>query len=215
MPAAIFLQHGVAVLDGLQHFLFRGVLRARFHHDDAVFGARHHDIDLGFARFVVAGVGHQLAVHRTHAHAAQHMLERNVGDGQRRAGADNGQRAGIALRIGRQHHGDHLALVHEAFGEQRPDGPVNQPAGEDFLLRRASLALDEAAGKFARGVSVFTIIDGEGKERGVGLGFLIGARTHQNNGVPGADHDGAIGLFRDLARLQGNFLTIQVNLYGM
>jgi hypothetical protein len=106
-------------------------------------------------------------------------------------------------------------LVHEAFREQRPDGPVNQPAGEDFLLRRASLALDKAAGKFARGVSVFSIIDGERKERGVRLGLLIRARAHQNNGVPGTDHDGAIGLFRDLACLQGNFLTIQVNLYGM
>ena len=107
------------------------------------------------------------------------------------------------------------ALVHEAFREQWPDGPVNQTAGEDFLLRRASLALDEAAGKFSRGVSVFAIIDGEGEERGVGLGLLIRASAHQNNGLPGADHDGAIGLFRDLTCLQGNFLTIQVNFYGM
>ena len=38
-------------------------------------------------------------------------------------------------------------LVHEAFGEQRTDGAVDQAAGEDFLLRRASFALDEAAGK--------------------------------------------------------------------
>ena len=67
------------------------------------------------------------------------------------------------------------ALVHEAFWEQRPDGPVNQPAGEDFLLRRAPLALDEAAGKFSRGVSVFAIIDSEREERGVGLGFFIRA----------------------------------------
>ena len=107
----------VAVFDGLQHFLFGGVLRARFHHDDAFFGAGDDDVDLGFARFVVAGVGHQLAVDRTHAHAAQHVVERNVGNRQRRTGADDGQRAGIALRIGREHHGDDLALVHEAFRE--------------------------------------------------------------------------------------------------
>ncbi len=48
----------VAVLDGLQHFLLGGMLRARFHHDDAVFGARDHDVDFGLARFVVAGVRH-------------------------------------------------------------------------------------------------------------------------------------------------------------
>ena len=106
-------------------------------------------------------------------------------------------------------------LVHEAFGEQRPDGPVNQPAGEDFFLRRASLALDKAAGKFSRGVSVFPIIDGEREKRGARFGLFIRARAHQNHGVPGANHDGAIGLFRDLACLQGNFLTIQVNFYCM
>ena len=105
---ADLLAASVAVLDGLQHFLFGGVLRAGFHHHDAFFGARDHDIDLGFARFVVAGVRHQLAVDRAHAHAAQHVLERNIGNRQRRARADDGQRAGIALRIGREHHGDHL-----------------------------------------------------------------------------------------------------------
>ncbi len=112
------LAAGVPVLDGFQHFFFGGVLRARFHHHDAFFGARDDDIDLGFARFVVAGVRHQLAVDRADPHAAQHMLERNVGNGERCAGADNGQRAGIALRIGRKHHGDDLRLVHEAFREQ-------------------------------------------------------------------------------------------------
>ncbi len=143
------------------------------------------------------------------------MLEGNVGDRQRGSRADDGQRARVAFGIGREHHGDHLRLVHEPFREQRPDRPVNQAAGEDFLLRRASLALDEAAGKLARGVSVFTIIDGEREKRGARLGLLIRASAHQNNGVPGADHDGAIGLFRDLACLQSNFLTIQVNFYGM
>ena len=143
------------------------------------------------------------------------MLERNVGDRQRGSGADDGQRARIAFGIGRQHHGDHLRLVHEAFGEQRPDGPVNQAAGQDFLLGRPALALDKAARKLAGGVSVFSIIDGEREKRGARLGLLIRASAHQNNGVPGADHDGAIGLFRDLTCLQGNFLTIQVNLYGM
>jgi hypothetical protein len=34
-----------------------------------------------------------------------------------------------------------------AFGEQRPDGPVDQAAGENFLLGGPSFALDEAAGK--------------------------------------------------------------------
>ncbi len=78
------------------------------------------------------------------------MMERNIGDGQRGARANDGQRAGILLGIGRKHHGDDLGFVHEAFGEQRADGPVNQTAGKDFFFRGTSLAFDKAAGKFAR-----------------------------------------------------------------
>ena len=141
----------VAELDRVQHFRFGDLLRAGFHHHDAVFGAGHHDVELRFA-----GLRRRwdwpirLAVHHADAHAAQDVVERNVGNRQRRAGADDGERAGIALRIGREHHGDDLRLVHEAFGKQRPDGPVDQAAGENFFLRGTALALDKAARELAR-----------------------------------------------------------------
>ncbi len=160
----------VAELDGAEHFLFGGLLRARFHHHDAVFGAGHDDVQLRFAAFGVGGVGDVFAVHHADAHAAQHMMKGNIGNGQRGARADDGQRVGILLGIGREHHGDDLGFVQEAFGEQRTDGPVDQPAGENFFFRGTSLALDEAARNLAGGVSVFAIINGEREEAGFGFG---------------------------------------------
>ena len=205
----------MAVLNGLQHFVFGGMLRACFHHDDAFFGSRDHDVDLGLARFVVAGVRYQLAFTRP-TRTPPSTCWNGMSEIASAAPAPTmASVLGIAFRIGRKHHGDDLRLVHEAFREQRPDRPVDQTAGEDLLLRRTPFALDEAAGKLARGISIFTIIDGEREERGARFGLFIGASAHQNHGIPGADHDGAIGLFRDFACLQGNFLTIQVNFYGM
>ena len=87
----------VAEFDGCQHFVFGRLLRAGFHHHDAVFGARDDDVELGFAWSLRrSGLATQLAVDHADAHAAQHVLERNIGNGQRRAGADDGQRGGIA-----------------------------------------------------------------------------------------------------------------------
>ena len=41
----------VAELDGAEHFCFGDLLRAGFHHHDAVLGAGDHDVELGFAAF--------------------------------------------------------------------------------------------------------------------------------------------------------------------
>ena len=81
----------VAELDGVQHLGFGGLLRAGFHHHDAVFGAGDDDVDLGGLGLFVGGIGDQLAVHHADANAAQHVMERNIGDGERRARADDGR----------------------------------------------------------------------------------------------------------------------------
>ena len=81
------LAAGVAEVDGADDFLFGGMLGTRLHHHDAAFGGRHNDIQLGLAALRVGGVGHVFALHHAHAHSAQHMMERDVGDGQRGARA--------------------------------------------------------------------------------------------------------------------------------
>ena len=74
--------------------------------------------------------------------------------------SDDRQAGRVVFGIGRHHHGDHLGFVHETLGEQGAYRPVNQPAGEDFLLRRASFTLDEASRNLSGGIRVLAIIDG-------------------------------------------------------
>ena len=195
-------------LNGRQNLLFGNLRRAGFHHDDAAFGARDHDVDLGFARFRVCRIGDAAPVDQAHAHATQDVSERNIRDGQRGAGADHGQRRRILLGIGRQHHGNDLRLVGIAFGEQRPDRPVNQAAGQDFFFRGPAFAFNESAWKLSGGISVFTIIHREREKGGVRLGFFVGTCRYQNGGVSGADNDRSVRLPGDPARLQRNFLTV-------
>ena len=108
----------MAELDGAQNVGFRDLLRAGFHHHDAAVGARHHDVQLRFAAFAVSRVGQVPAVLHANANAAEDMLERNIGNGQRGTGAADGQGVGILFGIGREHHADDLGLIQETFGEQ-------------------------------------------------------------------------------------------------
>ena len=95
-----------------------------------------------------------------------------------------------------------------SFGEQRAYRPVNQPAGQNFLLGWTAFTLDETARNLAGGICVFTVIHREGKEAGAGLGFLVRTRRHQNGGVSGADYYRPIRLPGNPARLQRNFTSV-------
>ena len=79
--------------------------------------------------------------------------------------------------------GDDLHFVVEAFGKQRADRAVDQARGERFLLRRATFALEEAAGDLARGVGLLDVVDGQREEVLAGLGVLRGDDGGQHDGV--------------------------------
>ena len=145
----------------------------------------------------------------------QDVGEGQVGNGQGRARAHDGERIGVLLGIGREHHGDDLGFVEEPFGEQRTDRPVDQPAGENFFFRGTSLAFDKAARNFAGGVSVFAIVNGERKESGSRFGLFVSAGADQYHRIAGTNDDRAVRLFghsacfeRDLAIAQINFKSV-------
>ena len=67
---------------------------------------------------------------------------------------------------GRRHitvHDDRNVVAH-VLREQRADRAVDHAAGEDRLVGRAALTLEEGAGDFAHGVELLLKIDGEGEE---------------------------------------------------
>ena len=158
----------------------------------------------------IGGVRNVLAVLHADANAAQHVGKGNFADRQRRRRARNGERVGILLGVGRQHHGDDLGFVEKAFREQRTDRTIDQPAGQNFLFRGTSLAFDESARNLAGGVSVFSIIDGEREEPGPHLRLVSHTRGDQYHGVTGTNDNSAARLFGHLTRLQGDLTAAQV-----
>ena len=108
--------------------------------------------------------------------------------------------------VGRNRARLDLHLVAIPFGKERPDRPVDQPRGEDFLGGRPALTLDEAAREFARRVRLFTVIDGEREE----IEPFATGRGHegdQRHRVADSNDHGTTGLFGEMTRLDAQQLA--------
>src|SRR6185437_7550210 len=126
-------------------------------------------------------------------------VERNARERERRGGADDRRNVGIDLGIDRDNRRDDLHVVVKAVGKERPDRPVDETRGQRLLLRRATLALEEATGDLAGGVGLLLIVDGEWKEVLSRPRLLRGDRRDQHEGVTETDHHRTASLARDLA----------------
>ena len=178
----------------LGHFL-----RARFDHHQAVVAAGDDEIELALFALLEGRVDDVLAVDQADADAGDRLLERDVGERQRRRGAGDRQHVGVVLRVGRQHERDDLRLVAPAGGEERPDRPVDHPAGQHFLLRRLAFALEEAAGDASGRVGVFAVVDRQRQEIDAFARVRRVARRDEDHRIAEADDDRAVGLLGELA----------------
>ena len=117
--------------------------------------------------------------------------------------------SGMVLLVRREDRDHELDVVLVALGEERPDRPVRLAGRQDRVLRRARLALDEAARDLARGVHALLEIDREREEveAGARLGPVGRAEHH---GVAVADGDGAAGEACELAGLDGQRATTEL-----
>ena len=130
----------------------------------------------------------------------QRTVPRHRRDRERDRGRHGAQDVGVVLLIGGEHGDEDLDLVLEAFGEERPDAPVDESAGQDLLVGRPALALQESAGDLARGVGLLAIFDGEGEER---QGGDVGRDGDggEEHGIAELHQRGARGLLRQAAGL--------------
>jgi hypothetical protein len=69
------------------------------------------------------------------------------------------------------------------------------------FFARASFPLEEPAGDTSRGVGLFLVVDGQGKETGVGVRFLASYRRHEDHGVGHGNEYRTVRLTGDSARL--------------
>ncbi len=179
--------------DRLQHLLLGELVGGGLHHHHRLAGAGDHQVEVGDVALAVGGIDDQLAVDHPDADGADRVVEGDLGQRQRRRGAVDGEDVGVVLAVGREHEGDDLRLVEVALGEERAQRTVDEAGGDDLLLGRAPLALEEAARDAAAGVGVLFVVDGERQEvLGQALAGHGGGGEH--HGVAQAHGTAAVGL---------------------
>ena len=152
------------------------------------------------------GVDDELAVDASDAHRADGSSERNVGDGECGGSAVDAEDVGIILAVRTEQEADDLRLEEIILREERAQRTVGHARGEGFLFGRASFAFEVAAGEFAGRGRLFLVVDGQREEVLPLAQFGRGDRAGQDDGVAGADHDGAVGEFGNFAGFDGDLI---------
>jgi hypothetical protein len=136
----------------------------RLDHQDRVARSGHPQIEFRTPDLLIGRVEDPFPFDPPDAHRADRAAPGNVGDRQRRRGADDRRDVERVLRVGRPRVHDDLDIVAQVLGEERPQRPVRQAGGEDRRFRRPALAPEERAGDGAAGVHPLFIIHREREE---------------------------------------------------
>ncbi len=201
----------VAEHDRAEHHVFGQLVRFRFDHQHRGFRTGDDEVELRARELRLARIQHVRAVDVADPRRADRAVERDAGQRDRRRRADERGNVRIGLRIDRHDRRDDLDIVVEAVREQRPQRPVDEARRQRLLLRRAPLALEEAAGDLACGVGLFLVIDGQRKEILAGLRRTRRDAGDQHDGIAQARHDGAACLAGYFTGFQRQRVTAERN----
>ncbi len=204
-----FFDLRVRELDRTEEIVLGDFVSAAFDHHDAVEGTGDHDVHA--AGFVLRQrrVDDVLAVFiASDAHRGDVLGERDVGNGERRAGCAHGKHVGVEFTVDREHRRHDHDIVAEALFEQRTNRPVDLAGAEGAVLGRPAFALDVAARDLARGVHLFFEFTSQGKEIDTRTRLLRGGDGGKDNvRVAVADENTAVGLLSKLAGLDDQGAT--------
>jgi hypothetical protein len=190
----------VRELEGLDEAVLRQLVGAALDHEHVLLVADVDQVQRGREHLLDGRVCHELAVDQPDPRGRDRPVPRDVGDGERGAGAVHHRDVGLVLLVGREQDADDLDLVQEALGEERAAGAVAQARREDLLLGRPALALEVAAGEAARRVVLLAVVDGQGEPVLPRLCRRGGGGGDEDVGLADGDGDGAVGEFRERAR---------------
>src|SRR5207249_2770150 len=130
-------------------------------------------------------------------------------------GAQEREDVGVVLPVVREHGGDHLGLAVEALREERTEGAVDQAGGEDLLLRRPALALEEAAGDLPGGEGLLLVVAGEGEEVDALARGGERRRRDQDDGLAELHEGGPPGLLGHAAGLDRQVTAVKIDLHSL
>ena len=188
----------MAEVQRFDHDFFRNLIRAAFHHHNAIFHSGDGQIEPAVFQFGVGWIEIVTAVDKSDAHCSDGMRKWNIRCIQSRRCANDGMHRRIDVRVSRQHQRDHLRFIFIAFRKQRPDRPVNHSAVQDFTFGRFTFPFEKSTWNFAGCVKVFTVINRE-REEIQSFSWLCRARGHQHDGISVADECGSLRLFGQLS----------------
>ena len=177
------------------------------HHDGDVATGHHpagHDqLEGGGVALLVGRVRDPLTVGREgQPDGADRAVERDAGEHQGGGGRVDGQHVVRVLLVGTEDGADDLGLVSVAVDEAGPQRPVDQPGGQDRLVRWSSLTPEERAGDLSGRVHPLLDVDREREEVDPLTDPLAGVRSCQDDGVADVGDDGALGLLGESPRLE-------------
>jgi len=191
----------------VDHVALGELLGGGLDHGDAVLVAGDDEVEVAvLATSLVSGPGDELTVDRADAHRAEAGLEGQAADTHGREGRDHCQDVRVVLAVVGQNVAHHLDFGLVAVGEHRPDRAVDQAHGQDLFGRRATFALEEAAGDLARGLGLLAVVADEREEVDV-LPCVAGRRSREHHRLAEGRNDRAAGLTRDLSRFQFDALA--------
>ena len=179
-----------------QHLVLGQLGGFRFDHQHGVPGTGNHHVQRRGFELLEGRIGDVVAVDVANTRSADRAGKRNSGNRQRSRCAQHRRDIRIQVLLRRHDGTDNLHLIHEALGKQRPDRPVDQTAGQRFLLGRPTLAPEEAARDLARGIGLLFIVHGEREERLPGPCRTCTYNGAQHRRAVHGDHDGAGRLAR-------------------
>ena len=143
-----------------------------------------------------------LALLQPEADSAERAFERDVGYRERRGRTVEGNDVERVLLIDGK-RGDHdVGLVAIAITERWAKRAIDEPTGEDGLLRRAALPTEERAGDLAHGVHPLFEVDGEREKIDALSHPGVCGGGNQHFGTAQLGDDGSVGLAGKLAGTQ-------------
>ena len=182
---------------------------AALDHQDRLFGAGDDEVHLGLLHRLLARVDDEVALDLADPDRADGLRERDVGDHQGGGGAVHREDVVRRVVVDRQRHVHQLGLTTPALGEERAQRAVDHAGDERALLAGTALALEEAAGDLARGVHPLLDIHRQREE--VDVAQIARRGGGQDARVAGGDDDGAGGLLGQLARLEGDLSSADLD----
>ena len=186
-------------LQGAHHLVLTGFVGSGFDHDDPIGGPGHEEVNVALFTFLAGWVEHETLVDASDASACNGGIERDVGNHQRGGSAGEGDHIGGVDFVVGNDETDDLCFVAEPIREQRPYGPIDQPAGERFEIARSGLTFEESAGNLSCSVRFFSVIYREREEVDTFPWAGSHSRGNQDHGVSLPRNNSAPGLSGQVA----------------